>query len=133
MREALDRATAITLAVASALAAATGFAIGFVTTFTHRELTPWGLLAGIAVVGALVAAFRLIFDSRVIAAGGAVGAVAGILVHLLPGAGAARLDPGDWRSVVWALAAAAIGAAVVAWPRPRARREAPAARPRMDA
>ena len=65
-REPADRATVITLGVAAVFAAGVAFAVAFITSFTHRELPPWGLLGGIAVVLALVAAFRLVFDSRVI-------------------------------------------------------------------
>ncbi|MBX3194658.1 MAG: hypothetical protein KF727_06110 [Microbacteriaceae bacterium] len=118
-REPADRATVITLGVAAVFAAGVAFAVAFITSFTHRELPPWGLLGGIAVVLALVAAFRLVFDSRVIAAAGVVGVVAAIALLMLPGAGGSLVVLDDAFGWVWALVPTLGGATIAAWPRRR--------------
>jgi N-acetyl-1-D-myo-inositol-2-amino-2-deoxy-alpha-D-glucopyranoside deacetylase len=117
--ERLDRATALTLALASVFAIAIGAAVGFVTTFTHHQYAPWGLVAGLVVITALVAGFRLVFDSRVIAAAAGVGVLAGIFLLLMPGIGGSVLvvdDPYGW---IWAIGPALLVVAVVVWPRRR--------------
>lgn len=115
----VDRATVLTMAVASVFTFAIGAAVGFVTTFTHHQYLPWGLVAGLVVVTALIAGFRLVFDSRVIAAAGAVGVLLGIAILSLPGVGGSVLvvqDPAGW---IWAIAPAVLAVIVVAWPRRR--------------
>ena len=115
----VDRATLLTLAVAAVFAFAIGAAVGFVTTFTHHQYVPWGLVAGLLVVVATVTGFRLVFDSRVIAGAAAVGVVAGIAVLALPGIGGSVLvtdDPVGW---TWAIAPVVLSVTVVAWPRRR--------------
>jgi N-acetyl-1-D-myo-inositol-2-amino-2-deoxy-alpha-D-glucopyranoside deacetylase len=99
-----------------------GAVVGVVTTFTHAQFSPWGLIAGLAIVVALVAGFRLVFESRVVAAAAALGVVAASLVLTLPGAGGVVLvlnDPVGW---IWAIAPAILSAVVVVVPRRRARR-----------
>ena len=118
----MDRATVLTAAVASVFAFAIGAAVGFITTFTHRQYVPIGLIAGLVVIAALIIGFRLVFDSRVIAASGAVGVVAASLLLMLPGAGGTVLvvdGPIGW---AWAVAPALIAVVVVSWPRRRDRR-----------
>jgi hypothetical protein len=121
----IDRATALTLALASVFAVAIGVAVGFVTTFTHHQYVPWGLIAGLVVIAALVAGFRLVFDSRVIAAAGAVGVIAAIGVLMLPGVGGSVLVLDDPIGYAWAIAPPVLSAAVVAWPRRRRESEQP--------
>ena len=68
---------------------------------------------------ATVTGFRLVFDSRVIAAAAAVGVAAGIAVLALPGIGGSVLvadDPVGW---IWAVAPVLLSVTVVAWPRRR--------------
>ena len=115
----IDRGTVLTIALASVFAFAIGVAVGFVTTFTHRQYQPWGLIAGIVVIAALVAGFRLVFDSRVIAASAALGVIAATALLTLPGAGGSVFvvsDPIGW---TWAIAPTLLAVTVVAWPRPR--------------
>ena len=115
----VDRATLVTMAIASLFAFAIGAAVGFVTTFTHHQYAPWGLVAGLVVVTALVAGLRLVFDSRVIAAAGAVGVILGIGVLALPGVGGSVLVFDDTLGWIWAIAPAVLAGAVIAWPRRR--------------
>jgi hypothetical protein len=122
MENGWDRATILTAALASAFALIIGAAVGFVTTFTHRQAPPWGLIAGLLVVAALVAGFRLVFDSRAIAAAAGIGAVAATAILTLPGAGGTAFivdDPIGW---AWALGPAVLAAVLVLWPRRRRRR-----------
>jgi len=124
MENGWDRATILTAALASLFALLIGGTVGFLATFTHRHAAPWGLLAGLAVIAALVAGFRLVFDSRAIAAAAGIGAVAATAVLMLPGAGGTVFVVGDPLGYAWALGPALLTAAIVLWPRRR--------RPRME-
>ena len=119
MNPRIDRAGALTIALACLFALAIGVAVGFVTTFTHHQYVPWGLVAGLVVIVALVVGFRLVFDSRIIAAAAAVGVVGAIAVLTLPGVGGSVLVFDDPIGYIWAIAPPLLAAAAVAWPRPR--------------
>ena len=86
-----DRLGLTATIIASVFAAVIGAGVGIITTFTHRLLPPLGLIAGLLIVGALIAGFRLVFDSRIIAGAAAVGVLAAIAVLALPGAGGSVL------------------------------------------
>jgi hypothetical protein len=118
----IDRAGALTVALASVFALAIGVAVGFVTTFTHHQYVPWGLVAGLIVIVALVVGFRLVFDSRVIAAAAGVGVLASLGLLTMPGVGGSVLVFDDPIGYIWAIAPPLLIAAAVAWPRPRSRR-----------
>lgn len=111
-----DRATVLTLAFAAVFALAIGAAVGFVTTFTHRQYVPWGLVAGLAIIAALIAGFRLVFDSRVIAGASAVGIVGATALLMLPGAGGSVFVLDDALGWTWAIAPTLVALVVVAWP-----------------
>lgn len=128
----IDRGTLLTLVLAALFAVVIGVAVGFITTFTHRQFPPGGLIAGLAVVAALVAGFRLVFDSRAIAAAAGVGVVAATGLLTLPGAGGSLFVAEDPLGYAWAVGPTLLSAAVVAWPRPRARRETAADGPRIN-
>ena len=133
-----DRAAVLTTAIAAVFAGAIGFAVGFVTTFTHRQFPPGGLIAGLVVILALVVGFRLVFGSRIIAAAAGLGIVAATVLLMLPGAGGTAFvvtgeDGADPLGYAWAIGPTVLSAAAVAWPRPRARRDAASARSRMEA
>jgi N-acetyl-1-D-myo-inositol-2-amino-2-deoxy-alpha-D-glucopyranoside deacetylase len=119
MNPGIDRATVLTIGLASAFAFAIGAAVGFITTFTHRQYLPWGLLAGLVVIVALVAGFRLVFDSRVIAAAAGAGVVAATGLLILPGAGGSVFVVDDPIGYIWAVAPTLLVVAVVVWPRRR--------------
>jgi hypothetical protein len=126
-----DRAGIVTTVVASLFALAIGVATGFITTFTHRGLPPWGLLAGLVVVAALVAGFRLVFASRVIGGAAALGVVAATAVLTLPGAGGIAFVVEDPIGYIWASGPALLSVIVLAWPARSARRAASPSRSRM--
>lgn len=110
--------------LSSVFAILVGIVVGTITTFTHRQFAPWGLLAGLLVVVALVLGFRLVFGSRIVAVAAAVGVVAASATLALPGAGGSALVLNDLPGWIWAIGPAVLAAIAVAWPRPRRRREA---------
>jgi hypothetical protein len=85
------------------------------------------------VIAAVVGGFRGVFDCWAIAAAAALGAIAGTAVLMIPGAGGTAFVIGDALGYAWAAAPTLLSVAVVAWPGPRARRDAASGRSRMDA
>ena len=114
-----DRLSVTATAVASGFAAIIGGAVGVITTFTHRQLPPIGLIAGLLIVGALVAGFRLVFDSRIVAGAAAFGIVVAIAVLALPGAGGSVVVADGPLGYVWVAGPPIIALVVLAWPRIR--------------
>jgi N-acetyl-1-D-myo-inositol-2-amino-2-deoxy-alpha-D-glucopyranoside deacetylase len=127
-----DRAAIMTVALASLFAFAIGVAVGFITTFTHRELPPWGLVAGLAIIAAAVLGFRLVFGSRIIGAAAAVGVIGATALLTLPGAGGTAFAPSDPIGYIWAIAPSLLALVVLAWPNAVAGRKGVASRSRMD-
>jgi N-acetyl-1-D-myo-inositol-2-amino-2-deoxy-alpha-D-glucopyranoside deacetylase len=115
----LDRAAVLTVALAAVFAFAIGVAVGFVTTFTHHQYLPWGLVIGLAVIVALITGFRLVFDSRIIAGAAALGLILATGVLMLPGAGGSVFVVDDPAGYIWAIAPTLLAVTVVAWPRRR--------------
>jgi len=128
-----DRAAIMTVVLVSLFALLIGVAVGFVTTFTHRELPPWGLVAGLAVITAAVLGFRLVFSSRVIGAAAAVGAIGATALLTLPGAGGTAFAPSDAIGYAWAIAPSILAVVALAWPYPVGGRKGEPSRSRMDA
>lgn len=118
MNESANVATRIGMAL---LAFAVGALVGVVTTFTHRQMPPWGLLAGLLIIGALLVGVRLAADGRLAAAAAALGVVGAVLVLSLQSSGGSVLVANDPLGITWAIAPTAIAVVVVAWPRGRAR------------
>ncbi len=102
--------------LSSIFAALVGAVVGVVTTFTHDQLRPLGLIAGLLIVVALVAGFRLVFESRIIAGAAALGVVAASGVLALPGAGGVVLSLGSVFGVIWAIGPAILCAGVLLVP-----------------
>jgi len=113
-----------TLAVSCVFALIVGGIAGIITTFTHAQLPPWGLVAGLAIAAALVLGFRLVFDSRLVGAAAAIGFVAASAVLALPGAGAPILTLDAASGWIWAVGPAllAVATLVPRWPGVVARR-----------
>jgi hypothetical protein len=112
------------LAVSCVFGLIVGGIAGIITTFTHAQLPPWGLVAGLAIAAALALGFRLVFDSRLVGTAAAVGFVAASAVLALPGAGAPILTldgPSGW---IWAIGPTllAVAALLPRWPGAVARR-----------
>ena len=119
-------------ALSSVLAVLVGLVVGVITTFTHHQFLPWGLLGGLLVVVALVTGFRLVFESRVVAAAAALGVAVASGILALPGAGGTVLTVTDLPGWIWAIGPTALSIIAIAVPRPR-RRVAPPARAAVDA
>ena len=108
-------------AVSSVLAVLVGLVVGVITTFTHHQFLPWGLVCGLLVVVALVTGFRLVFESRVVAAAAALGVAVASGILTLPGAGGTVLTFTDLPGWIWALGPTLLSVIAIAVPRPRRR------------
>jgi N-acetyl-1-D-myo-inositol-2-amino-2-deoxy-alpha-D-glucopyranoside deacetylase len=101
-----------------------GIVAGIITTFTHAQLPPWGLIAGLAIVAALVGGFRLVFGSRVVAGAAALGVVGASAVLAAPGAGGTALALDGALGYLWAFGPAVLSAIVLLIPAPGRRETA---------
>jgi len=103
-------------ALSSVFGVLIGIVVGVITTFTHAQLAPWGLVAGLAIVAALVGGFRLVFGSRIVGAAAAVGVVGASVLLALPGAGGTALALTGALGYIWAFGPAALSALVLLIP-----------------
>ncbi|MEO6532691.1 MAG: hypothetical protein ABIO06_03840 [Pseudolysinimonas sp.] len=108
-------------ALSSVFALLVGIVVGVITTFTHGVAAPWGLVAGLAIVAALVAGFRLIFGSRIVGAAAALGVVGASAAMALPGAGGSALALDGVTGYLWAFGPAAVSLIVLLLPARRRR------------
>jgi N-acetyl-1-D-myo-inositol-2-amino-2-deoxy-alpha-D-glucopyranoside deacetylase len=104
--------------LSSIFAVLVGGVVGVVTTFTHDQLKPAGLIAGLLIVVALVAGFRLVFESRIVAGAAALGVVGASAILALPGAGGVVLTLGSVPGVIWAVGPAILSVVVLLVGRP---------------
>ena len=111
-----DRLGLTATIIASVFAVLIGAGVGVITTFTHRQLPPLGLIAGLLIVGALIAGFRLVFGSRIIAGAAGLGVLVAVAVLALPGAGGSVVVADGVLGYVWVLGTPLIAVAVLAWP-----------------
>ena len=108
-----------------------GALYGAVATVGHRQelrigdvSLPWGLVAALAGVAALLVGIRLVAGGRGAAAAAAAGIVGMVALLTLPGPGGSVLVVGDLVGTVWSVGPALISVLVVAWPKlPSARRD----------
>jgi hypothetical protein len=108
-----------------------GAVYGAVATVGHRQelrigevSLPWGLVAALAGVAALLVGIRLVAGGRGAAAAAAAGIVGMVALLTLPGPGGSVLVVGDLVGTVWSVGPALISVLVVAWPKlPSARRD----------
>lgn len=124
---------------------AIGALYGAVATIGHRATLrigdvaiPWGLVAALVGVTALLLGIRLLVRGRATAAAAAAGVVVVIALLTLPGPGGSVLVVGDLSGTIWSIAPALIAVLVVAWPELPPRRRADVdvdadADPRADA
>jgi len=106
-----------------ALALLIGVIYGAVATVGHRQAirigdveVPWGLVAALTGVLALLVGIRLVAGGRWVAAAAAVGLVGIVGLFTLPGPGGSVLVAGDLVGTVWAVGPALIAVLVIAWP-----------------
>jgi hypothetical protein len=111
------------------MAAVTGAAVGFVLTFTHRQYVvelagipiPFGLIAGLAIVAALLAGMRLAFGERIAPIAAALGVILASAVLAFPGSSGSVLVFDDPLGYVWAIAPTVVAFVVIGWPERRRR------------
>ena len=106
-------------ALSSVFGLLVGVVVGVITTFTHALFLPWGLVAGLAIVAALVGGFRLVFDSRVVGGAAALGVIGASAVLALPGAGGTVLALDGVPGYLWTFGPAIVSAIVLLLPRAR--------------
>ena len=107
-------------ALSSVFAVLIGAVVGVITTFTHGQVPPWGLIAGLAIVAALVGGFRLVFGSRIVGAAAALGIVGASAVLALPGAGGTAFALDGVTGFLWAFGPTVLALLVLLVPaRPR--------------
>jgi hypothetical protein len=114
-----------------AVAAVIGVIYGAVATVGHRHalrigdvVVPWGLVAALAGVLALLLGIRLVAGGRWAAAAAAAGIIGSVALFTLPGRGGSVLVTGDVVGTIWAVGPALIAVLVVAWPKLPLRRSA---------
>jgi hypothetical protein len=108
-----------------------GALYGAVATVGHRQelrigdvSLPWGLVAALVGVAALLVGIRLVAGGRAAAAAAAAGIVGMVALLTLPGPGGSVLVVGDLVGTVWSVGPALISVLEVAWPKlPSARRD----------
>lgn len=121
-----------------AVAAVIGIVYGTVATIGHRHawelgevVIPWGLVAGLVGVAALLLGIRLVAGGRGAALAAAIGVVAAVALFSLPGPGGSVLIAGGIVGTMWSVGPALIAVLIVAWPslpsRAAARTPSPAA------
>ncbi|MGI9823841.1 histidinol dehydrogenase [Agromyces sp. Marseille-Q5079] len=110
-----------------------GVLYGTLGTVGHRHVLaigdvvlPWGLVAALIGVAALLVAFR-VFSGRLVAAVVGLGVIVAVGVLTLTGPGGSVLVVGDLTGTIWSLGPALITVFVVAWPHLPARSAARAA------
>jgi len=108
-------------ALSSVFGVLIGTVVGVITTFTHAQWAPWGLVAGLAIVTALVAGFRLVFGSRIVGAAAALGVIGASAVLAIPGAGGPALALDGVPGYVWGFGPAVLSAIVLLIPAGRRR------------
>ncbi|MBM7831319.1 hypothetical protein JOE59_002024 [Agromyces cerinus] len=101
-----------------------GLAYGTLGTVGHRATLqvgevsiPWGLVAALVGVAALLLGMRLVAGGRAAAAAAGAGIVVAVAVLTLPGPGGSVLIVGDLTGTIWSVAPALIAVFVVAWPK----------------
>ena len=108
-----------------------GVLAGAIGTIGHRQelrigevAIPWGIVAALVGVAALLLGIRLVAGGRLVAGVAAAGIVATVSLLSLPGLGGSVLIPSGVVGTVWAVGPALIAVLVVAFPSmPPARRD----------
>lgn len=106
-----------------AVAALIGLVYGTVATIGHRHAwqfgevsVPWGLVAGLVGVAALLVGIRLVAGGRPASIAAAAGIVGAVALFSLPGPGGSVLVASGIVGAVWSVGPALIAVLVVAWP-----------------
>lgn len=99
-----------------------GVVFGALGTIGHRHVLrigeftlPWGIVAALAGVAALLVGLRLL-AGRLVSGAAALGVIAMVALLSLPGVGGSILVPATTVGTIWAVGPALIAVFVVAWP-----------------
>lgn len=105
------------------IAFAVGVVYGTVATIGHRHAweiggasIPWGVVAGLVGIAALLVGIRLVAGGRGAATAAAAGVVGVVALLALPGPGGSVLVADGVVGMVWAIGPAIVSVLVVAWP-----------------
>lgn len=105
------------------IAALIGLVYGTVATIGHRHAwqfgevsVPWGLVAGLVGVAALLVGIRLVAGGRAASVAAAAGIVGAVALFSLPGPGGSVLVASGLVGTVWSVGPALVAVLVVAWP-----------------
>ncbi|MFK4728099.1 hypothetical protein ROT00_00255 [Agromyces mediolanus] len=105
------------------LAGLIGVVYGAVATVGHRQSIelgevsiPWGLVAGLLGVAALLLGIRLVAGGRWAAAAAGAGIIGIVALLSLPGPGGSVLIASGLVGTIWSVGPALIAVLVVAWP-----------------
>ncbi|CAN5323166.1 hypothetical protein BH11ACT5_BH11ACT5_13400 [soil metagenome] len=125
----------VTLLIAGAL----GLFAGALLTAAHQATVavagvpvPWGLIAGLLIVTALLIGLRIVFETRAVALATGVGFLGASALLALQSAGGSVLVPDNAIGYAWTFGPVLIGAVVLAWPK-LTRPIAPAVRSNIEA
>lgn len=115
-RDPRSRVTRLLDGVGYVVAALVGAGSGAVLTVVHREFAPWGLLAGLAVVAALIAGYRLAFRGRRQAFVAALGVAVATLALSAEGPGGSVLIRADLLGYAWSFGMPIVAAIALTLP-----------------
>jgi hypothetical protein len=100
-----------------------GVLYGTIATIGHRHALqvgdvsiPWGIVAGLVGVGALLVGIRMVAGGRAAAIAAAAGVVGTVALLSLSGPGGSVLVADGIAGMVWAVGPAIVSVLVVAWP-----------------
>jgi N-acetyl-1-D-myo-inositol-2-amino-2-deoxy-alpha-D-glucopyranoside deacetylase len=117
--------------IAGLLAAALGTLMGGVLTVVHQETVtlagvwlPWGILAGVGIITALLVGLRVAFATRIVAACAAAGVLGSEIFLAVQPFGGSTVVSGNVLGIIWGLAPAMVTLVVMVWPTTRPRRAA---------
>ena len=109
--------------LACAVALLAGISVGALATVIHQTDgsilgadLPLGLVAGLAVIAAVLAGLRLVFDNRIMPGFAALGILGAIGLLSFESAGGSVLIPDNLLGNVWVYGPVFIAALVLAWP-----------------
>jgi N-acetyl-1-D-myo-inositol-2-amino-2-deoxy-alpha-D-glucopyranoside deacetylase len=90
---------------------------GQATVTVAGVAVPWGLIAGLLIVTALLVGLRTVFASRTVALAAGAGFLVASALLALQSAGGSVLVPDNTAGYVWTFGPVLIGTVVLAWPR----------------
>lgn len=106
------------------VAAGLGLFAGALLTAAHQATAdvagipvPWGIIAGLLIVGCLLIGLRIVFESRIVALVAAVGFIGAAALLALQGAGGSVIVPDNPAGYAWTFGPVLVATVVLAWPK----------------